>query len=119
MDFLTSLYLNDVFLHILIHKSCRKFLRFVWNGRYYQFRVLLFGLSLSRQTFAKVLRLVLSWAPEHGIRLVEYFDDLLILGEFKKKFGIHTTVFQNKLTDLGLLIYTEKPVIILRQLIVA
>ncbi|OMJ15186.1 hypothetical protein AYI70_g7430 [Smittium culicis] len=45
--YLTSLDLQEVFMHILVYKNCMKYLRFHWNGRFFQFRVLPFGLSLS------------------------------------------------------------------------
>ncbi|OMJ27158.1 hypothetical protein AYI69_g3417 [Smittium culicis] len=45
-DYLTSLDLQDAFMHIIVYKNCRKYLRFYWNGRCFQFRFLPFGLSL-------------------------------------------------------------------------
>ncbi|OMJ22114.1 hypothetical protein AYI69_g5525 [Smittium culicis] len=49
-NFMTSLDLEDAFMHILIQKTCKKYPRFWWNGKSYQFRVLSFGLSLSTLT---------------------------------------------------------------------
>ncbi|OMJ13287.1 hypothetical protein AYI70_g8597 [Smittium culicis] len=62
-DYMTSLYLQDAFMHILIYKQCRKYLRFHWNDRCFQFRALPFGLSLSPLVFTKILR------PESSINI--------------------------------------------------
>ncbi|OMJ12721.1 hypothetical protein AYI70_g8944, partial [Smittium culicis] len=55
-DYMTSLELQDASMHIFIYKQCRKYLRFHWNDRSFQFRVLPFGLSLSHLVFIKILR---------------------------------------------------------------
>jgi hypothetical protein len=66
-------------LHVLVHRSSRRFLQFAWQGRLFQFRVLPFGMSLSPLVFTKILRPVLRWARRKGIRLSAYLDDLLII----------------------------------------
>ncbi|OMJ11130.1 hypothetical protein AYI70_g9907, partial [Smittium culicis] len=60
--------LQEAFMNILVYKQCRKYLRFHWNGRCFQFRVLPFGLSLSPLVFTKILRPVLEWARSKWIR---------------------------------------------------
>ncbi|OMJ13776.1 hypothetical protein AYI69_g8855 [Smittium culicis] len=80
-DYLTSLDLQDAFMHILVYKNCRKYLRFYWNGRCFQFRVLPFGLSLIPLEFTKILRPVLEWARTKRMRVSAYLDDLMIMGE--------------------------------------
>ncbi|OMJ29313.1 hypothetical protein AYI69_g1189 [Smittium culicis] len=60
---------KDTFMHILTHKTCKKYLRFWWNGKSYQLRVLPFGLSLSPRTFAKVLPPVLTWSRSKGMQI--------------------------------------------------
>jgi len=61
-DYMTSIDLQDAFLHVLIHSSLHKYLQFHWKGKQYQFRVLPFGLSLAPFVFTKILKPVLHWA---------------------------------------------------------
>ena len=50
-DWAVSIDLKDAYLHVPIHPSSRKLLRFVVNGNIYQFRVLPFGLSTAPRVF--------------------------------------------------------------------
>ena len=45
-DWAASLDMTEAFFHILMHPKDRKWLRFVWERRSFQFRALPFGLSL-------------------------------------------------------------------------
>ena len=78
-DFLASLDLKDAYFQIPIHPSSRKLLRFTPEGTVYQFRALCFGLSTAPQVFTRVFAAVSAWAHTHGIRLLRYLDDWLIL----------------------------------------
>ena len=78
-DFLAFLDLKDAYFQIPIHRSSRKLLRFTSEGTVYQFRALCFGLSTAPQVFTRVFAVVSAWAHSHGIRLLRYLDDWLIL----------------------------------------
>ena len=51
----------------------------------YQFRALCFGLSTAPLVFTRVFAAVLAWAYSHGIRLLRYLDDWLILASSKQE----------------------------------
>ncbi len=55
----TSVDLKDVYFHIAIAPHQRRFLRFTFQSRSYQFRVLPFGLSLSPRVFTCVIQVTL------------------------------------------------------------
>ena len=78
-DWATSLDLKDAYFHILIHHRSRKWLRFVWQGKVFQFRALPFGLSLAPWVFTRITREMCIAAHAKGIRLLVYLDDWLIL----------------------------------------
>ena len=78
-DFLASINLKDAYFQIPVHVSSRKWLRFVSNGTVHQFRVLCFGLSTAPQVFTSVFATVSAWAHAHGVRLLRYLDDWLVL----------------------------------------
>ncbi|KAL0165890.1 hypothetical protein M9458_037734, partial [Cirrhinus mrigala] len=75
------------------------FLRFAFEGRAWQYRVLPFGLSLSPRVFTKVAEGTLAPLWEVGIRILNYLDDWLFLGR--------DLVLQH-LSQLGLRVNWEK-----------
>ena len=78
-DFLASINLKDAYFQIPVHQSSRKLLRSQSEGTVYQFKALCFGLSTAPQVFTKVFAAVSAWAHCHGIRLLRYLDDFLVL----------------------------------------
>ena len=84
-DFLASLDLKDAYFQIPIHLSSRKLLRFTSEGTVYQFRALCFGLSTAPQVFTRVFAAVSAWAHSHGIRLLRYLDDWLVLSSSEQE----------------------------------
>ena len=84
-DFLASLDLKDAYFQIPIHRSSRKLLRFTSEGTVYQFRALCFGLSTTPQVFTRVFAVVSAWAHCHGIRLLRYVDDWLVLSSSERE----------------------------------
>ena len=84
-DFLASLDLKDAYFQIPIHRSSRKLLRFTSEGTVYQFRALCFGLSTAPQVFTRVFAVVSAWAHTHGIRLLCYLDDWLVLSSSERE----------------------------------
>ncbi|XDV29214.1 hypothetical protein PO909_032357 [Leuciscus waleckii] len=53
-DWFTAIYLKDAYFHVSILPQHRPFLRFAFEGRAYQYKVLPFGLTLSPRVFTKV-----------------------------------------------------------------
>ena len=78
-DYAASIDLQDAYFHILIHPRHRKWLRFSWNGRVFQFRALPFGLAPAPWIFSKVVRELCIALRRLGIRIKVYLDDWLIL----------------------------------------
>ena len=77
--FCASLDIKDAFLHISIHKSSRKYLRFNWLGELLEWCSLVFGLTSSPRVITKVLKPVISFIRTHfGILISIYIDDILI-----------------------------------------
>lgn len=73
-DFLTSIYLTETYLHVLILPAHRQFLQFYYAGHHYQYRVLPFWMALAPRSFTKVLA-----AHLRSIRVrLQYLDDILI-----------------------------------------
>jgi hypothetical protein len=107
-DFGTSLDLKDAYHHIAIHPKHRKFLRFHYQGKHWQFRALPFGLASAPRAFCRVLAPVVGWCHLKGIRLLAYLDDWLLLGEIPEELAMMTEQVCRMLVSLGWLISEEK-----------
>ena len=84
-EFLASLDLKDAYFQIPVHRSSRKLFRFMSEGTVYQFRALCFSLSTAPQVFTRVFAAVSAWAHSHGIRLLRYLDDWLVLSSSERE----------------------------------
>ncbi|KAG1043300.1 hypothetical protein G6F43_011686 [Rhizopus delemar] len=107
-DHLASIDLSDAFLHLPLHPSSRKYLRFVWQNRLFQFRTTPFGLNIAPFWFTKTTRLIVQWARQQGIRLSAYLDDWIIMGETKEILQQHLQKVLSCLRNLGWLVNDEK-----------
>ena len=78
-SFCTSLDLADAFLHIPIHTSSRKYLRFKWLNQILEWQVLVFGLTCSPRVITKVLKPVIGFLRlTWNILISIYIDDILV-----------------------------------------
>lgn len=80
-DWFVKLDLKDAYFTIPIHSSQRKYLRFMLQGKTYEFNCLPFGLSSAPWVFTKTLKPVIALLRELGVRLVIYIDDILLMAE--------------------------------------
>ena len=107
-DFLASLDLKDTYFQIPIHPSSRKLLRFTSEGTVYQFRALCFGLSTAPQVFTRVFAAMSAWAHSHGIRLLRYLDDWLILASSEQETKQAVQSLLSLCRTLGIVINEKK-----------
>ena len=80
-DWGASIDLTDAYFHIPIHPRDRKWLRFVWEGKVFQFCALPFGLSLAPWIFTKVSRELCNALHLRGMRVHIFLDDWLVLAQ--------------------------------------
>ncbi len=71
-DWFAAIDLKDTYFHVSILPRHRPFLRFAFEGRAWQYRVLPFGLSLSPRVFTKVVEGALTPLWEVGVRILNY-----------------------------------------------
>ena len=82
-DFLASVVLKDSSFQIPMYPSSRKLLGFISQGTIYHFQALCFGLSTAPRVFTRVFAAMSACAHAHGIRLLRYLDDWLVLPSSK------------------------------------
>ncbi len=107
-DWFAAIDLKDAYFHVLILPRHRPFLRFVFEGRPWQYRVLPFGLSLSPRVFTKVVEGTLAPLREVGVRILNYLDDWLILAQSREQLCDHRDLVLRHLSQLGLRVNWEK-----------
>ena len=73
--FMTSLDLKDAYFALPIESSFRKYVRFVWRDRLYEFQCMCFGLSSAPYIFTKVMKPIFSRLRREGICSSYYIDD--------------------------------------------
>ena len=74
-DYLVTFDLKSGYHHIAIAEGCWKYLGFSWEGRFFVFCVLPFGLSSAPYIFTKISRVLLRFWRKDGIRCQLYMDD--------------------------------------------
>jgi len=80
-QWLASVDLKDAYFHVPIARCHHKYLRFLWQGQAYEYRVLPFGLSSAPRVFTKVLAPVIAHLRKHGVQVYAYLDDILIASD--------------------------------------
>ncbi len=80
-DWFVMIDLKDACFHVSILPCHRKFLRFAFGGKVYQYLVIPFGLALSPRIFTKCVDAALVPLRLQGIRIMNYIDDWLILAQ--------------------------------------
>lgn len=106
-DNFITLDLKDGFQHIEVNEQFRTYLGFSWNGKYYVWNVLPYGLNVSPWYFNKLIRELVSYIRSNEIRFSVFVDDGILMSKpelvnDQKQFIIKTC------NDLGLVINFEK-----------
>lgn len=109
-DWLAKIDLKDAYLTIPINSLFRKFLCFKWEGKFFHFVSMPFGLASAPRAFTKLLRPVVAFLRQRGIRLAIYFDDILILAASREEAKLAVKTVISLLHSLGFVINTEKSV---------
>ncbi len=105
-DWFAAIDLKDAYFHVSILPRHRPFLRFAFEGRAYQYKVLPFGLPLSPRVFTKEGALVPM--REQGVRILNYLDDWLILAQTWEQLCEHRDLVLSHPSQLGLQVNWEK-----------
>lgn len=116
-DFMTNIDLKDAYLSVPVHETSRKFLRFLWKGKSYQFKALPFGLCSAPRIFTKVLKPVAAFLRRKAIRVLIYLDDFLLLAATVEEAVKNTQLVVNLLQSRGFTINPKKSLLIPTQVI--
>ena len=84
-DWMISLDLQDAYLQVPVHHDSRRFLRFVLDGKPFQFRVLCFGLTTAPQVFTRIMAPVSAILHKYGVRMLRLPGRLAHPGLFRNR----------------------------------
>jgi hypothetical protein len=109
--FMASVDLKDAYYSVAIQKEFRKYLRFEWKEKLFEYTALPNGLSLAPRLFTKLLKPVFAALRLKGHVSTAFIDDSLLLGSSQEACTqniIHTI---HLLQQLGFIIHPHKSVL--------
>nr|CAH7741143.1 unnamed protein product [Callosobruchus chinensis] len=106
--FLSTLDLKDAYLMLAVHQGHRKYLRFRFEGKIYEYNSMPFGLNCAPLVFTKLMKPVLSHLRKRGFMSVLYLDDFLLIGSSYSKCSGNVSVTVKLLESLGYIINYDK-----------
>jgi hypothetical protein len=104
----TKLDLKDAYMSVLMSPGVRKFLKFRWQSRLYQYRTCPFGLASAPRMFTKLLKPVCAVLRRLGVQMVIYLDDMIFVNDDPVLLTIQTKSAVWLLQRLGFVINWEK-----------
>ena len=107
-EWATSLDLSDAYHHVPIHRAHRRYLRFCFNGKIYQYKALVMGLTSSPGVFTRAIKCLKKPLQQWGVKLHQYLDDWIIHGSSYQEVVYHTQVLLQLVRALGFLPNLEK-----------
>lgn len=110
-----SLDLKDAYFIVPIYKKHKKFLKFKFEGKMFQFTCLPFGLCTSPYIFTKIMKPVISKLRLEGMLLILYLDDFLFIHNSKDLCEKNIQKAISFLQDLGFIINFEKSTLVASQ----
>ena len=93
--------LDSGYHHVDVATSSRDLLGFGWTGRWYRFRVLPFGLSLSPWAFVRVVRAAVAHWRARGLRVWVFMDDFALVAPTREEVLAARAVLESELEALG------------------
>ncbi len=109
-DFLFSFDLKSGYHHVDIADVHCKYLGFAWEGHFYVFTVLPFGLSTACYMFTKLLRPLVRYWRARGLRILVYLDDGLGAAAGGQKALDASQLVRTTLAKAGFVVHPTKSV---------
>ena len=78
-DHAVSYDLMSGYYYVYMHPSSRTFVKLRWEGEYYVYNCLSFGLSKAPWVFSKVMRELAMFRRRDGIKLLPYLDYFMFM----------------------------------------
>lgn len=109
---MASIDLQDAYFSIPVAQEFRKYLKFRWDDKLFQFTCLPMGLTCAPKMFTKLLAPVFAEIRKRGGKCVAFLDDSLVLGYSEEECRKSVSMLKNFLDNLGFKIHPEKSVMV-------
>ena len=110
--FMASIDLRHAYYSVNIYKPHRRYLRFVWKHKIFEFTCLPFGLALAPRKFTKLMKPVYAKLRQMGYLNSGYIDDSFLLGDTRQECECNVLDTVSVMTDLGFIKHESKSVMI-------
>lgn len=110
-DFMASIDLKDAYFSVNLHEADRKYVRFLWNHKLYEYCCLCFGYAAAPRLFTKLTKPIMAHLHEIGIRASIYIDDLLLIDKCRNSLISSVNYTTGLLENLGFTVNREKSVL--------
>ena len=107
-DYMCKIDVKDAYLCLPLHPTHRKYVRFQWEGRIYEFLSLCFGLGPAPRIFTKLLKVPISLLRRLNTRIIIYSDDVLIMCQSQGELVVAQETLIFLLQHLGFVINQKK-----------
>ena len=108
--FMASIDLKDAYFTVPIAKNHRKYLRFLWQNKLFEFTCLLFGLACAPRVFTKIMKPLIASLRLMGHESCDYIDDALLIGATKEECITNVKARVALTQELGFIVNTGKSV---------
>lgn len=106
--FMATIDLEDSYLLVPVNASHRKYLRFSFQGKIFEFCALPFGLSSAPYIFTKLLKPLAATLREKGFLSIIYLDDFLLVGDTLQECNRNVEETLRLLDSLGFVVNFQK-----------
>lgn len=106
--FSCKLDLKAAYLHLPINVEDQRLLGFCWEGIYYKYLFLPFGLSTAPAIWSRCMNTLVVYLRNKGIQVICYFDDFFICTPSMESCIEHRNWVLDEFKALGLLVNLEK-----------
>ena len=100
--------LSDAYYLVSIAKEDRKYCRFIFAGKIYEYNALPMGLSESPRVFTRVSRFAAGRIRRRGVHIIMYMDDLLVTAPTRDECILSVQTVVEILEELGFLLNDKK-----------
>ena len=109
--YMASVDLRDAYYSVPIHNEDKKYLRFCWRGKLFQFTCLPNGLACAPRLFTKILKPVYATLRQKSYLNVGYIDDSYLQGDNEEECQANVNDTCELFEKLGFVLHPTKSVL--------
>ena len=100
--------LSQGYLHMPIARSDQRLLGFKWQGKFYKYKFLPFGLSTAPAIFVRAMEAIQRHFTRRGMLVVVYLDDFLVIAPDEETCKRQFQFLLDEFKEMGILVNQKK-----------